>query len=48
MERNLDGILNAADRAKSGRSIKGFSSHRSGFFDQMEVRGIGRHAELWV
>jgi len=47
MERNVCDILKAADRAKSGRSVKGFSSHQSGFFDQMEVRGIVRYAEVW-
>lgn len=41
-------ILKAADRAGSGRSVKGFSGHQSGFFfDQMEVRGMVRYAVVW-
>ena len=46
MERNVDDVVKAADRAKSGMSVKGFGSHQSGFFDQMEVRGIVRYAEV--
>ena len=32
MEKNVGDILKAADRAGSGRSVKGFSGHQSGFF----------------